>query len=181
MTLIIGLDMYILSPIRDSRCLTYDTNHRTRHVHTFILPIKILLSSASLSRVISVSFCHMIIYLISSLSPVPLHLAGCICTCAGQRNLRHELKITGQSVKDFFVDVHALKWVEVWLHSLLTSTLDGHKCSALRPGRSTPSERISCTHLEGNWMSSRTSLDIHIMLTGNRTTIPWSFITWTCR
>ena len=123
----------------------------------------------------------MIIYVIRSLSLVPLQFAGCICTCAGQWHLRHQLKVPGQKVKDLFVGVHALKWVQQRLHSLLTSTLDVHDCSALRPGRSTPGERILCTHLEGNCVSSRTSLDIDVMLTCNWTTIPWSFIPWTCR
>jgi len=123
----------------------------------------------------------MIIYLIRSLYLVPLHLARCNCTCAGQWNFRHQLKIPRQRVNDLFVGVHALKWVQLRLHSPLSSTLDGHECSALRPGRSTPGEGISCAHLEGNWVSSRTSLDKHVMLTWNRTTIPWSFIPWTCR
>ena len=118
----------------------------------------------------------MIIYLIRSLSPVPLHFAGSVCTCAGQWNLRHELKIPGQKVKDLFVGVHTLKWVELRFHSLLTSTIDGHECSALRPGRSTPGERIPHTHFEGNWVSSRTSLDIRVMLI-----CAWLFIPSTCR
>jgi hypothetical protein len=75
----------------------------------------------------------------------------------------------------------ALKWVEVWLHSLETSTLDGHECSALRPRRPIPREIISCTHLRGKCVSSRISLDIRVMLTWSRTTIPWVFIPWACR
>jgi hypothetical protein len=36
--------------------------------------------------------------------------------------------------------------VEVELHALLTSALDGSQCSALRPGRFTPDVRAPGTH-----------------------------------
>ena len=180
--------MYIISPIRESRCLTYGVNLQTRHVHSFsherisVSDIwrlssysvctrtyfyftnkkSILFWYYSLSHVISVYFCHMIIYLIRSLSPVPLHLVGCICICVGQWNLRHKLKIPGQKLKDLFcvcvfvcvcvcVCVIVCACPEVSSAMVpLTLNLETRWAWVLRL-RSTSGERILCTHLQGNW------------------------------
>jgi hypothetical protein len=53
---------------------------------------------------------------------------------------------------------HYLKtyWgVELWLHALLTSTLDGGEWSASHPGLFFPRERAPGAHWVGGWMGSR--------------------------
>jgi hypothetical protein len=45
------------------------------------------------------------------------------------------------------------------IHIFLTSVLAGGELSALRPGRFTPGEKASGTHLIGGWESPRASLD----------------------
>jgi hypothetical protein len=57
---------------------------------------------------------------------------------------------------------HTMKmyWgVEVELHVLLTSALDGGEWSVLRPGRFTPRERAPGTHWIGGWVDPRAVLD----------------------
>jgi hypothetical protein len=49
--------------------------------------------------------------------------------------------------------------VEVYLHTFLTSALDGGEWSASHPGRFTPRERAPCAHWIGGWVGSRTVLD----------------------
>jgi hypothetical protein len=49
--------------------------------------------------------------------------------------------------------------VEVYLHTFLTSALDGGEWSASRPGLFTPRERASGTHWTGGWVGLRASLN----------------------
>jgi len=48
--------------------------------------------------------------------------------------------------------------MDVELHSLLTSALDGGEWSASRPGRFTPKERASGTHWIRGWVGPRAGL-----------------------
>jgi hypothetical protein len=57
---------------------------------------------------------------------------------------------------------HAVKtyWeVEVYIHTFLTSSLDGGEWSASRPGRFTPREKAPGTHWTGGSVSPRAILD----------------------
>jgi hypothetical protein len=49
--------------------------------------------------------------------------------------------------------------VEVYLHSFLTSALDGDERSASRPGRFTPQGKAPGTHWIGGWVGPRAVLD----------------------
>jgi hypothetical protein len=49
--------------------------------------------------------------------------------------------------------------VEVWLHTFLTSALDGGEWSASRPGRFTPRERPPDTHWIRGWVGPSAVLD----------------------
>jgi hypothetical protein len=49
--------------------------------------------------------------------------------------------------------------VEAYLHSLLTSALDGDEWSALRPGRSVPWDKSPRTQRIGGWVGPRVGLD----------------------
>jgi hypothetical protein len=49
--------------------------------------------------------------------------------------------------------------VEVYIHSLLTSALDGGEWSASRPGRFTHRERATGTQWIGGWVGPRAVLD----------------------
>jgi hypothetical protein len=49
--------------------------------------------------------------------------------------------------------------VEIQLHVLLTSALDGDEWSLSLPGRFTPSERAPGTHWIGGWVDPRATLN----------------------
>jgi hypothetical protein len=49
--------------------------------------------------------------------------------------------------------------VEVYLHSFLTSALDGGEWSASRFSRSTARERVPGTHWRGGWVGPRAVVD----------------------
>jgi hypothetical protein len=49
--------------------------------------------------------------------------------------------------------------VEIYLHTFLTSALDGREWSASRPGRFNPTERAPVTHWIGGWVGPRAGLD----------------------
>jgi hypothetical protein len=49
--------------------------------------------------------------------------------------------------------------MEVYLHALLTSALDGGEWSASRCGRFTPRERAPYTHWRGGWVVPTDGLD----------------------
>jgi hypothetical protein len=49
--------------------------------------------------------------------------------------------------------------MEVKLHAILTSALDGGEWSASRPGHFTPGERAQGTHWTGGWVDPRAGLD----------------------
>jgi hypothetical protein len=48
---------------------------------------------------------------------------------------------------------------QIWIHIFLISSLGGGECSASRPCRFTPEERIPGTHWTGSWVKPRTGLD----------------------
>jgi hypothetical protein len=50
-------------------------------------------------------------------------------------------------------------WVEAYLHSYLTSALDGGEWWASRPGRFSPRERAPGTYWIGGWVGPRAVLD----------------------
>jgi hypothetical protein len=52
--------------------------------------------------------------------------------------------------------------VEIWLHTFLTSTIDGGEWSALRPGRFSFGEN-PCTHYMGGWKGHIAGLDVDLM------------------
>jgi hypothetical protein len=72
--------------------------------------------------------------------------------------------------KGKFVSVLFLNWAQrhevvlgEWRYSSthsLTSTLDGGEWSASRPGRFTPTERVTVTHWVGGWVGTRVVLDV---------------------
>jgi hypothetical protein len=45
------------------------------------------------------------------------------------------------------------------MHIFLTWALAGGECSALRPGRCTPGERVPGTHWIGGWVDPKAGLD----------------------
>jgi hypothetical protein len=49
--------------------------------------------------------------------------------------------------------------VEVQLHALVTSAMDGDERLASHPGRFTPRERVPRTHWTRGWVGRRASLD----------------------
>jgi hypothetical protein len=48
---------------------------------------------------------------------------------------------------------------DVWIHTFLTSALDGGEWTASHPGRFTPGERAPGTHWIGGWVGPRADLD----------------------
>jgi len=54
--------------------------------------------------------------------------------------------------------------VEVWLHALLTSALDGDEWSTSCPGRFTPRARAPHTPWIGGWVVPRAVLDAMVLL-----------------
>jgi hypothetical protein len=49
--------------------------------------------------------------------------------------------------------------VDVYIHILLTSALDGGEWSVSRSGRFTPGEKAPATHWIGGWVDPRADLD----------------------
>jgi hypothetical protein len=49
--------------------------------------------------------------------------------------------------------------MEVYLHALLTSALDGGEWPASRPGHFNPGEKGPGTHLKGGWVGPKAGLD----------------------
>jgi hypothetical protein len=51
------------------------------------------------------------------------------------------------------------KWIYIYIHIFLTSTLAGGKWSASSPGRFTLGERFPSTHWIGDWVDPRAGVD----------------------